>query len=87
MYNIYDAVELYIELGTPVDKMVLGLPSYGRGHRLYDESQDGLFCETYEPIDMGPITLQDGLLGYNEILELFNNDTYSSLPDATPGKS
>ena len=35
-------------------------------------------------IPAGPYTQQDGIWGYLEILQAFNNDTLINLPGATP---
>jgi chitinase len=84
-YNIYDAIELYFELGTPAEKMVLGMPSYGRGFELIDPASNGLYCKADRGFPMGPYTRQRGVLGYLEIRQLFVNDTYTNLPGAVPG--
>ena len=84
-YNVYYAIQLYLELGTDPNKMVLGMPTYGRGHRLVNNDESGLYCYTDGGVDPGPFTAQEGILGYNEILMLLNGiDNF--LPDATPGQ-
>lgn len=73
-------------MGADPNKMVLGIPTYGRGHRLADPANNGLLCETDGPIGAGPVTGQEGILGYVEVLELFNETETSFLPDAVPGQ-
>ena len=34
----------YIELGAPLEKMVMGMAQYGRGMTLEDPEVNGLYC-------------------------------------------
>ena len=75
----------WIEKGAPLDKLVMGMPLYGRGFVLYDEEKyDGLYCPAIEGLPKGPYTRQFGIWGYQEIQQAFNNDTLINLPDAKP---
>ena len=77
---------------TP-SKMVLGMPTYGRGNQLIDNDLNGLFCPSDSGFPMGPYTRQRGHFGFIEALQLFDerNNTdgsgfgYPYLPDAEFG--
>lgn len=77
-------MEYYVSLGAPAEKLVMGIPSYGRGFQLVDETQNGLYCPTNDGIPPGPYTAAVGIWGYNEVLQAMNNETLVGLPGATP---
>ena len=78
-------MEWYVHLGAPPEKMVMGIPTYGRGFQIVDEAEDGLYCPTDDGIRQGPYTLQKGIWGYNEVLQALYNETLENLPEATAG--
>ncbi len=41
--SVEGAVEYYLAQGVPADKIVLGLPFYGRGYRVTSDADDGLY--------------------------------------------
>ena len=41
LYNLKDTVELFISLGMDTADMVIGVPTYGRGFQLVDETVNG----------------------------------------------
>lgn len=51
--NVEGAVDFYLEHGVPVDKLVLGVPFYGRGFRVKDAANDGLYQPYTEPYVAG----------------------------------
>ncbi|TRY63193.1 hypothetical protein TCAL_02085 [Tigriopus californicus] len=84
-FNQFDAIQNYIAQGAPLDKLVLGVASYGRGFVLDDETRNGLYCDTKAGIPMGPYSIDDGFWGYIEILQAQSNDTLApNLPGANP---
>ena len=85
-FNTVDTIEYYIELGMPLDKMVLGMASYGRGFQLVDNSINGIYCAADDGFPMGPYTGQKGFYSYFEILEAQVNSTLLWMPEATPGQ-
>ena len=57
-----------MELGAPRDKLVLGMPLYGRCWKLDDVQNDsGYFASGRKPTKGGPYTNEPGLMGYNEV--------------------
>jgi len=87
-FNVYDTIMYYIQLGAPKEKLVMGIPLYGRGFQLkYWEGiphYEGLYCPAEDGIPKGPYTRQKGIWGYQEILQAQNNDTLINLPDGKP---
>jgi len=51
--NVAGAVQYYREHGVPVDKLVLGVPFYGRGFKVTGDAPDGLYQPYSAPADAG----------------------------------
>ena len=51
--NVEGAVKYYRDHGVPADKLVLGVPFYGRGFRVTGSDDDGLYQPYSEPYDAG----------------------------------
>lgn len=83
-FNTRDTIEYYIDLGMPLEKMVLGMASYGRGFQLVDPSNNGVYCPANDGFPWGPYTATKGFYSYFEILEAKVNETLWYLPEATP---
>ena len=43
-FSVFDTMKYYIQLGAPLEKMVMGMPLYGRGMTLEDPEVNGLYC-------------------------------------------
>jgi len=85
LFNMNDTINWYLDQGMPANKIVMGVPSYGRGFTLPDGTdQTGMYCPTVDGIPKGPYTRQKGIWGFYEVLQAFNNDTLIDLPGATP---
>jgi len=83
-FNVNDTIAWWLSEGAPAEKLTVGMPTFGHGWELMDESENGLFCLTAGNSPRGPYTGQLGFLGYYEILQALNNDTLPWLPGATP---
>jgi len=57
--------------GCPPEKLIVGVPFYGRTFTLADKNQNGLGAPTTGPGIAGQYTREGGMLGYNEICESF----------------
>lgn len=51
--NVAGAVDYYRDHGVPPEKLVLGVPFYGRGFRVSSEANDGLYQAYSGPYDAG----------------------------------
>lgn len=66
--NADACVKYWLSHGCPKEKLVLGIPTYGRTFALQAPSQNGINSPVSGAGDAGPFTRQAGFLGYNEIL-------------------
>jgi len=83
MFSVFDTLKIWMDAGAPAEKLLMGFAQYGRGMSLSTE-ENGVYCPADAGIPAGPYTQQDGIWGYLEILQAFNNDTLINLPGATP---
>ncbi|XP_020296290.1 chitinase-3-like protein 1 isoform X1 [Pseudomyrmex gracilis] len=67
--NVDAAVHYWLESGCPPEKLILGVPFYGRTFTLADKNQNSLGAPSAGPGVAGPYTREGGMLGYNEICE------------------
>ncbi|CAL8099114.1 unnamed protein product [Orchesella dallaii] len=68
------AVETFIELGAPPEKLVIGVGTYGKTFRLYNESMHNFYDVAIGPGAAGDFTLEAGTNTYYEIcLEIQRN--------------
>ncbi|XP_076666712.1 chitinase-3-like protein 1 [Andrena cerasifolii] len=65
--NMNSAVSYWIQQGAPRDKLVLGVPSYGRSFTLANSGNNGVGAPSTGPGAAGPYTQEAGMLGFNEI--------------------
>jgi chitinase len=70
--NVKYSIDYFLKLGAPANKLVVGLPFYGRTFvsrsnegNIGDESDDQGF--------QGPFTRENGFMGYNEICQSLSN--------------
>ncbi|XP_011688020.1 PREDICTED: chitinase-3-like protein 1 [Wasmannia auropunctata] len=69
--NVDASVRYWLDNGCPPEKLILGVPFYGRAFTLADKSKNGLGAPTTGPASAGPYTREAGFYGYNEICEFF----------------
>lgn len=65
--NVNSAVKYWLSQGASADKLILGVPSYGRSFTLANPSNNGVGAPAVGGGNSGPYTRQTGMLGYNEI--------------------
>lgn len=61
------SIKYWLQQGAPAEKLVLGVPFYGRAFTLQNKDQHGVGAPTTGPGVAGPFTREKGMLGYNEI--------------------
>jgi len=73
--NVKDGLELWVEYGCPKDKLIVGVPFYGRSYHLGSPSNNGLKAPVKKwegGGDKGPYTGAKGFLAYYEICEFID---------------
>lgn len=63
-------VRYWLKSGCPPEKLIVGVPSYGRTFTLANTNQYDLGAPARGPGTAGPYTREAGMLGYNEICVL-----------------
>lgn len=67
METVADNVLRIIEQGCSVEKIILGIPTYGRSYTLQDIKKNDINAPVEAPGEAGPYTLSNGSLGFNEV--------------------
>ena len=68
--NVDSCVQYWLTQGTPREKLIVGIPMYGRTMTLSNPTQNGIGASISGPGLAGKYTNQEtGFLGYNEICE------------------
>jgi len=67
LLNVHWAANYWHENGAPKNKLVIGMPTYGRGFKLVDENVNGMGAPANGPSAAGKYTREAGFLSYYEI--------------------
>ncbi|XP_076749063.1 chitinase-3-like protein 1 [Xylocopa sonorina] len=67
--NVDSAIRYWLSQGAPADKLIVGIPAYGRSFTLADAANNTVGASTIGAGNAGPYTQEEGFLGYNEICE------------------
>lgn len=65
--NVETAMKMWLNKGAEPNKLLLGMPLYGRTFTLANPSNNGFLAPTVGPGQAGPVTGESGYLGYIEI--------------------
>jgi chitinase len=65
--NVDTCVQLWLQNGVPSGKLIMGVPFYGRSFTLGNPGQHGVGAPANGAGQAGPITRENGNLGYNEV--------------------
>lgn len=65
--SVNAAVDYWLKKGAPAEKLILGLPFYGRSFTLASSRDHDIGAPIYLPGLSGPYSREPGFLGYNEI--------------------
>ena len=68
-FNTDFSVKYWLQKGAKKSQLLLGLGTYGRGFRLENPSENGLYAPATGGIDAGYYTSTAGFWGYNEYCE------------------
>ena len=79
------AMSYWRQLGVPPEKLLMGLPTYGRTFHLLRASQNELGAEAVGPAAPGKYTKQAGFLAYYEVTGMGTCVCELGLPDPSPG--
>lgn len=61
------AVDYWLSKGTPKEKLILGLATYGRSFRLQDENNFGVGAPATRAGPQGKYVAEDGFLPYYDV--------------------
>ncbi|XP_055609283.1 chitinase-3-like protein 1 [Uranotaenia lowii] len=67
--NVEAVVRFWLQSGAPAEKLVLGLPLYGRSFTLRFDNNHTIGAATSGPGQGGQYSYEAGFLGYNEVCE------------------
>ncbi|XP_042204644.1 chitinase-3-like protein 1 [Homarus americanus] len=76
-FNQDFCINYWIDGGMPSTKLTLGIPLYGRCWTLDDPDQHGYYAPASRPGKAGPLTQTEGMMGYNEICDFINKDSWT----------
>lgn len=79
--NANHAIQFWMAKGCPAEKLILGMGTYGRGFLLDNPANHQPYSSASQAIPAGPYTREAGILGYNEILELFATGGWNIVRD------
>jgi GH18 family chitinase len=65
--TVAENVERVLSQGCRPEKVVMGIPTYGRTYTLLNANNAGVDAAVEGPGDPGPFTLSQGSLGFNEV--------------------
>jgi len=80
-FSVEDTVRFYTKMGAPRQKLVLGMPFYGRTFNLEDSSLRDVGARSNGSGFQGPYTRENGFLGYNEICKELATQEWTELWD------
>ncbi|XP_014210782.1 acidic mammalian chitinase-like [Copidosoma floridanum] len=74
LLNVNESINYWLSEGATREKLVLGIPTYGRTFTLKDPKNNRIGAPTTGPGRAGPYTREKSSLGYNEICEMQLNE-------------
>ncbi|GAB0096988.1 hypothetical protein DMENIID0001_125760 [Sergentomyia squamirostris] len=79
--NINSGVFYWLHSGAPAGKLVIGVPTFGRGFKMVAEDQNVPGSNHGGASDAGPYSNEPGMLGYNELCELRTTEEWQDFWD------
>lgn len=77
------AIQYWIKKGAPREKLMLGIPFFGRSFSLANPEKWEPGSEIKGLGNEGPFTQDDGFLGYFEICEMFTQSNWKKNKDSS----
>lgn len=71
--SVDNAANLWVKMGAPKEKLIIGMPTYGRSFTLADTDRHGPNSPATSGGKEGVYTKESGFLAYYEICEMLNN--------------
>ncbi|KAJ3624357.1 hypothetical protein MTP99_017991 [Tenebrio molitor] len=71
--NVEHAANLWVKLGAPKEKLVIGMPTYGRSFTLSNTAKFGVHSPASGGGKEGIYTKESGFLAYYEVCEMLHN--------------
>ncbi|XP_034825961.1 chitinase-3-like protein 1 isoform X1 [Maniola hyperantus] len=94
VFTVDVALEYWLQQGCPPEKLVLGLPLYGRTFQLSNANNNGVRAPASGAGIAGPWTATNGLIGYNEFCQKLKTeswdlryDSLAKVPYAVQGRN
>ena len=69
--NTNFSMTYWLSLGARKEQLVMGLGGYGRGFRLVNPNDKGIYAPASGPIGKSSFSATDGFWGYNQLCEIF----------------
>lgn len=69
--NVNDSVNYWLSQGAARQKIVLGIPTFGRTYTLRNQSNNGVGAAASRPGQAGLYTKEPGIMGYNEVSSIY----------------
>ena len=82
LHLILFSVRHWMSLGAPKEKLIVGIPTYGRSWTLASSSATAIGSSATGGAQAGPITQASGFLGYNEICLNVKNNGWTVFRDS-----
>lgn len=79
--NINYTITYLMKMGAPKDKLVLGLPFYGRTFTLDNTNNNFIGAAAHEPGLQGPVTKEPNYMGYHEICKEISSPLWTKERD------
>ncbi|VDI65885.1 chitinase, partial [Mytilus galloprovincialis] len=76
-FNVDFAIKMWLNGGTPKQKLILGMAFYGRSYRLRNTAETGLNAPTKGQGTAGRYTKENGFLSYYEICSNIRNKSWT----------
>lgn len=80
--NVDSSISYWLEKGVPSEKIIMGVPLYGRTWTLRNQYYTGVGAPATGAGEKGPYTQEPGMLGYSEVCRLFQMGGWTSVWDS-----